>query len=294
MTTGRWAVLILGLSIGAGAVVEIAARAETTQVPSCGAALVRYDWNREAAGAPWIAVGPRRQRLEAWLYSYDGQLADARVNRSERLVLYAGKEHKIGWYSRKWGGSWLTIVGNRLDAPGSFRQRFRAAHGTGAYPSGLRIPASGCWQLTLRTKGWVRRLVVEAIESPAERACDATPVPESGFAVLTPQRSGIVAGWGWRTPEGGALLYAGGRTPEGGNTKVLWRTTRDASFASGELTLWGKQLDGTGMLRQTLSEVTPRGHWPSIVAVPNSGCWLLTARIGGLPGAAGIIVARVI
>jgi hypothetical protein len=108
-------------------------------------------------------------------------------------------------------------------------------------------------------------------------------------------RARIVAGWGpWLTPEGGALLYAGGRTPEGGNTKVLWRSTRDASLPSGDLVLRGTQLDGHGSFRTTLQEVSPSGHWPSIVVVPNPGCWLFTVRIGGQPGAAGILVARVV
>jgi hypothetical protein len=80
--------------------------------------------------------------------------------------------------------------------------------------------------------------------------------------VLTLRRSGIVAGWGpWVTPEGGALLYVGGRTPEGGNTKILWRTTLDASYYSGDLTLRGTQLDGPGTFRQTFREVSPAGHW---------------------------------
>jgi hypothetical protein len=112
--------------------------------------------------------------------------------------------------------------------------------------------------------------------------------------VLTPARAGIAAGWGWRTPEGGALLYPGGRTPTGGNTKVLWRTTRDASFPSGALVLRGTQLDGSGTFRQTFSETHPLGYWPSIPVVPNPGCWLFTVRIGGQPGAAGILVARVV
>ena len=96
------------------------------------------------------------------------------------------------------------------------------------------------------------------------------------------------------TPEGGALLYVGGRTPEGGNTKILWRTTRDASHASGLLVLRGTQLDGPATFRQTFQEVSPLGHWPSIPLVPNPGCWLFTVRIAGQQGAAGILVVRVV
>jgi hypothetical protein len=295
MRTGRLAVLTLSLLVLAAATAEVTAWGEPAQTPSCNATLVRYEWNKRANGGPWLAVGPTRSRLEGWLYSYRAYVADGRVNQSERLVVRAGVEEKIGWFSRKWGGTRLNLVGRRLDGAGSFEQRFAAASGANWYPSGLKVPQAGCWQLTLRTKGWVRQIVVEAIEPPAKGTCDATPVPDSGFVVVTPRRSGIVAGWGpWLTPEGGALLYVGGRTPEGGNTKILWRTTRDASYSSGELTLRGMRLDGPGTFRQTFPEVSPAGHWPSIPVVPSAGCWLFTVSIGGQPGAAGILVARIV
>jgi hypothetical protein len=289
------AALMLTLLALAGVTSGIAAGREPGQSSSCNATLVRYEWNKRAGGAPWIAVGPTRSRLEGWLYSYEAYLADARVNRSERLVVRAGTEEKIGWFSRKWGGSPLRVSGRRLGGDGSFAQTFRAvAQGAGWYPSGLKVPQPGCWQLTLRTKGWTRQIVVEAIEPPAKGRCDATPVPESGQVVLTPRRSGLLAAWAWRTPESGALLYVGGRTPEGGNTRVLWRRTRDASSPSGELTLRGTQLDGPGTFRQTFPEAVPLGHWPSIPVVPNAGCWLFTVRIVGQPGAAGILVVHVV
>jgi hypothetical protein len=109
-----------------------------------------------------------------------------------------------------------------------------------------------------------------------------------GLLVLAAATSGVAA---LVTPDGGALLYVDGRTPEGGNTKILWRTNRDAS---GLLVLRGTQLDGNGTFRQTFQEVGPSGHWPSIPVVPNTGCWLLTARISGPRPAAGILVVRVV
>jgi hypothetical protein len=288
------ALLIVLVLAAAGS--GIAARGESAQSPSCNATLVRYEWNKRAGGGPWIAVGPSRARLEGWLYSHEAYYADGRANRSEGFVVRAGVEEKIGWFSRKWGGSPLRISGRRLDGEGSFAQTFRAvARGAGWYPSGLRVPQPGCWQLTLRTKGWVRQVVVEAIEPSAKGTCDATPVSAGGRIPLTPRRSRVFAGWGpWVTPEGGALLYTGGRTPDGGFTKVLWSTTRSASVPSGDLVLRGTQLDGNGAFRQTLPSVGLNGPWPSHVVVPTSGCWLLTARIGGLPGAAGIMVVRVV
>ncbi len=293
MIVGRRFVLASLALLLAGASTGIAADREISQTRSCLASPVRYDWNKGAGGAPWVGVGPKRSRFEAWLLGYQELLHDRRVNRSAGVVVRAGVEEKVGWFSRVWGGSRLRVSGRRLDGSGSFAQIFRAAHGAGWYPSGLKVPQAGCWELTLRTKGWMRKIVVEAIEPQAEETCDATPVGESGVR-LTPARAGIAAGWSWRTPEGGALIYAGGRTPSGGNTKVLWRTTRDTSRPYGELVLDGTQLDGPGTFQQVRPEVSPSGHWPSIPVVPNAGCWLFRVRIGGLPDAAGILVARVV
>ena len=180
------------------------------------------------------------------------------------MILRAGTPEKIGWFSTVWGGSRLTVTGRRLDGPGTFSQRFRAAaHPSGFYPSGLRIPAAGCWQLTLRTAGWRYQVVVGAVEPAPQQTCEPTPVPDSGLVRLVPARSRITAAWSWRTEDGGALLYASERTPDGGNTKVLWRAAR----SGGQLALRGTELGGSGTFRQTHGEVSPSGHWPSIVVV---------------------------
>ncbi len=299
---GRRAVLTLSLLALAAASSGVAAVREPAQTPSCLAALVHYEQNRGLGGGttaqlPWIATGPAATRLVGYLWSYTAGLADGRVNRSPRLVLHAGVRHKVLWHPRKGGGIRLQIVARRLDGPGSFTGRFGPASvpGSGAgivFASALTFPASGCWELTLRTGALRRTVVVEVVGPAAPETCDATPVDESGSITLTPPRARLAAAWGWRTPDGGALLYVGGRTPDGGNTKVLWRTT--SLLVSGELVLRGTQLDGAGSFSQTLREVNPRGYWPSIVVIPNPGCWLLAVRIGGHPRAAGILVARVV
>ena len=302
---GRRAVLTLSLLALAAASSGITAVRERAQTPSCLAAFVRYEQNRglgrgATAQLPWISTGPASTRIVGYLWSYAAGLADGRVNRSPRLVLHAGVRHKVLWHPRKGGGIRLQIVARRLDGSGSFTGRFGPATvpGSGAgvvFPSAFTFPAPGCWQLTLRTGGLRRAVVVEVVEPVPPETCDATAVDESGSVTLTPPRAGIAAGWGWQTPDGGALLYAGGRTPDGGNTKVLWRTTRDVSLLpGGELVVRGTQLDGAGTFGQSFREVYPRGYWPSIVVVPNPGCWLLTVRIGGQPSAAGILVARVV
>jgi hypothetical protein len=257
---------------------------------SCAATPVHWEWNKLAPGFPWITVGPTRSRLQGALLGY-GYLGDGRVNQSEGVVLPAGRAVKIAWYSEKWGGGFLRVVGKRLDGPGSFRQRFGATIGAGWYPSGIIVPAAGCWQLTLRTDGWTRRIVVQAIDPAPEGTCDATPVPANNWLKVVPSRSGIFGAWSWKTPEGGALLYSGGRTPSGGNTKVLWR----GRPRGGTLVVTGSRLDAQGAFRQEFKGAGGQpGYWPSIVVVPEPGCWLLTVRVVGQSGAAGIVVTRVV
>jgi hypothetical protein len=280
--------VILGLAVAA---VGIANADDSSSAPSaCAAAPVHWEWNARAKGVPWIAAGPAKSRLEGVLFSYR-YLGDGRVNRSEGVVLRAGRAEKIAWYSKQWGGSRVTLTGRRLDGPGTFRQTFGASLGAGWYPSGVTVPAAGCWQLTLETEGWTRKLVVQAVDPAPEGTCDATPVPADNWLRVVPTRSGILGAWSWKTPEGGALLYAGGKTPTGGNTKVLWR----ARPLGGTLVVNGSRLDTQGAFRQEFKGAGgPPGYWPSIVVVPEAGCWLLTVRIVGQGGAAGVIVARVV
>jgi hypothetical protein len=283
----------LGVIAGAAvAAVSIPHATGSSPAPAaCAAAPVHWEWNARAKGVPWIAAGPAKTRLEGVLFSYR-YLGDGRVNGSEGVVLRAGMAEKIAWYSKKWGGSRLTVSGRRLDGRGSFRAQFGATLGEGWYPSGITVPAAGCWELTLRTDGWSRRLVVKAIDPAPEGTCDATPVGPDNAARVVPARSGIFGLWSWRTPEGGALLFTGGRTPNGGNTKVLWR----ARPLGGTLVVTGSRLDGQAAFRQEFKGAggSQPGYWPSIVVVPEAGCWLLQVRIVGQTGAAGIVVARVV
>ena len=185
----------------------------------------------------------------------------------------------------------MTVTGRRLDGRGSFRHLFNATLGEGWYPSAITVPAAGCWELTLRTDGWTRRLVVKAIDPASEGTCDATPVAADGWVRINPARSGVSGGWPWRTEDGRALLYPGGRSPDGTNAKVLWR----GRPLGGTLVVAGSRLDGQATFRQEFKGAGgPPGYWPSTVVVPESGCWLLTVRIVGQTGAAGIVVARVV
>jgi hypothetical protein len=283
-----------GLGVTFGAVVAAVgiayANDSSSAASTCAAAPVHWEWNARARGVPWIAAGPAKARLEGVLFSYR-YLGDGRVNHSEGVVLRAGEAEKIAWYSKRWGGSKLTLTGKRLDGSGSFRRQFTATLGEGWYPSGITVPAAGCWELTLKTDGWTRRLVVKAVDPAPVGTCDATPVGDDGWLKLVPSRSGIRGAWSWRTPDGGALLYTDGTTPNGGNTKVLWR----GRPLGGTLVVTGSQLDGWANFRQEFKGAGGQpGYWPSIVDVPEPGCWLLTVRIVGQTGAAGIVVARVV
>jgi hypothetical protein len=259
---------------------------------SCPATPVQYGWHREGPRetAPWIATGPGRRRLVGHLYAYGDMLGDARVRTSPGFVLYAGRTAKIGWVPRNWSHDWgryLAVEGRRLDGTGTFRRRFRRAVAPQFYPTGISVPSAGCWRLTLRSGRRQESVVVRAVEPPAKRPCDLTPWAADGVRA-TPRSSGLVAGWGWRTEDGGALMYTGGKTPDGGNTKVLWRAERaHESFVE----IFGRRLDRAGSFEQRLSEVDPPDFFPSILVVPSPGCWLLIVRSGGV---GGVIVFRAV
>jgi hypothetical protein len=57
----------------------------------------------------------------------------------------------------------LTIRGDRLDARGTFVQRYPRIVG-GQYPSEVVVPEPGCWRLTLSTGGISRRFAFIAID----------------------------------------------------------------------------------------------------------------------------------
>jgi hypothetical protein len=259
---------------------------------SCPATPVQYGVQADASRetAPWIAAGPGRKRIVGHLYAYSAMLGDARVRTSPGFVLYVGRPAKIGWLPRWWGdwGRYLTFDGQRLDGPGVFRQRFRRAVWPQFYPTGLTIPSAGCWRLTLRSGIRRETVVVQAIEPPAGRPCDVSQGEPSRLRA-TPVSSGIVAGWGWRTADGGAFMYTGGKTPEGGDTKVIWRVERRAESS---ITLLGHRLDGPGTFRQSFpAAVSEPGAFPSSVVVPTAGCWSLTVRSGHM---GGVIVFRAV
>ena len=233
----------LGVIVGAAvaAVSIVYANDSSSAASACAAAPVHWEWNARAKGVPWIAAGPAKSRLEGVLFSYR-YLGDGRVNRSEGVVLRAGRAEKIAWYSKRWGGSSLTVTGKRLDGSGSFRQAFGASLGAGWYPSGITVPAAGCWQLTLEDG---------RLDAPSRRQGGR---PGAGGHVRRDARRrrrllkvvpGPLGQCGRVALEDGrgrrAALHRRPHTRRR-NTKVLWR----ARPLGGTLVVSGSRLDGAG------------------------------------------------
>lgn len=73
----------------------------------------------------------------------------------------------------------------------------------------------------------------------------------------------------------GVVIYTGGGT-DAFSTKVLWAPAHSGSRA----TLSGTRLDAAGSFAERLSRAGD-GAFPSIVSIPEAGCWKLTLRTGG-------------
>ena len=107
---------------------------------------------------PWLAASPSSAALVGHLFYYSSTPWDRQKLRYARI--YAGGVTPVGgigmkilWTARQPGyGLSLLVVGAREDASGSFAESFPATtQGSSQFPSGIDVPAPGCWILTLKT-----------------------------------------------------------------------------------------------------------------------------------------------
>jgi hypothetical protein len=287
---------LFGAALGAAAFMAHPGAGKEPTAP-CAATTVQYSATR--VGTPWVAAG---RAFTGHAFYYSEILGEGRVNQSDGLVAYAGVPGKVLWVprNRRRAGATLVITARRLDGDGAFTRRLRAAPGR-QFPSQLKLPAAGCWRLTLRSGRLGSSVVVQVVAPSAGPHCDPTPVfrqdpPHPRFGRITwmqatPRSEGVVAIRFVSVVPGAdrALIYAGGRAPEGWNTKFLWW----APHPTGLLTLTGRRLDGVGRFVQHEGSASSDDGvvFPSIVEIPTAGCWAVTVSMGKT---AGLIVFQAV
>jgi hypothetical protein len=128
--------------------------------------------------------------------------------------------------------------------------------------------------------------VAALLAAAALAACPASTVHYGATSAGTPWvTSGAITGrlfaYGGRTlmdgrvnGSDGLVLYTHGRTLSG-TTKILWSVRK--GFGA-RLTLRATRLDGPGAFTQRFAH--GGGQFPSIVDVPQAGCWRLSLRTG--------------
>lgn len=139
--------------------VSSALASEATSRPAvaaarCNASTVHYQPAAQAprgVAGPWIAsTGSAFRGYLFYLGStpwFRERPRGAHIFTSKAAV---SVNPKVLWIARPGSGASVTITGTRLDAPGSFGARYPGVGGA-QYPSFVRVPAAGCWRVTLRS-----------------------------------------------------------------------------------------------------------------------------------------------
>jgi hypothetical protein len=144
----------------------------------------------------------------------------------------------------------------------------------------------------------VATLAFQAVELPAQPACEPTPVRydpnarlgNTRWIELTPASAGLYAIGSVSTEPDGteASIYPGSFYPGGKGTKIMWVPTRPERIGL-SLVIRGTRLHGLGgvprpefrLVKRVAYGQTPPlvgPLFPSIVNAPSPGCWLLTLR----------------
>jgi hypothetical protein len=161
LIAGSAIVLVLGL--------PAASRAHLT-VGACPMSHVHYapypGVEPGLGDVPWVSTAPDG-RFKAHLFFYDpGLFPWAREHLVGARIFTTRKPRRINpkvlWITRAKGyAQTLTIQGQRLDATGSFSETYR---GFGDYPSYVKVPAPGCWRVTVTTGRVTGRVVFSATD----------------------------------------------------------------------------------------------------------------------------------
>jgi hypothetical protein len=117
---------------------------------------------------PWIAASPRKARVIGYLVYYAPGSAVELVHHPG-AVIYTGGETPEGgatsiiWVPQRNTGRYIYFRGQRLDGPGTFRQR-SSFGSAGTYPSVLRVPSAGCWRVTLRSLNLLAHVTFRVVD----------------------------------------------------------------------------------------------------------------------------------
>lgn len=170
-------------SIGA-ALLAPGGAAPVRAAAGCPVSQVRYDayggGDHSMDRTPWLAGRPAGSGLAAILWYWPAEWT--RPHRSGAAI-YTGGEMPQGWSTKvlwTWvgraqrgrGGHQLTVTGTRLDAHGSFTQRFGAISYGGqnrapSFASIIDVPSAGCWRLDVSTAQLRASVVLRALRAPA-------------------------------------------------------------------------------------------------------------------------------
>jgi hypothetical protein len=173
------AAVILGLTLAAGGGSQ-----PVRAAAGCPVSAVRHDayggGDHSMDRTPWLRGRPASSGLAALLWYWPQEW-----KRRHGAAIYTGGEMPQGWSTKVlWafvgraqkgrGGRELTVRGTRLDAHGSFTQRFGAISYGGqarapSFASIVDVPNAGCWRLDVSTAELRASVVVRAIRAPAPR-----------------------------------------------------------------------------------------------------------------------------
>ena len=173
--------------VALGAVLVAAGDSRSVRAAAgCPVSQVRYDayggGDHSMDRTPWLRGRPATSGLAAVLWYWPQEWTDSHRSRA---AIYTGAEMPQGWSTkvlwtfvrraqRGQGGRELVVRGTRLDARGTFTQRFGAISYGGqrrapSFASIIDVPKAGCWRLDVSTAKLRASVVVRAITAPAPR-----------------------------------------------------------------------------------------------------------------------------